>query len=156
MLSSTWEKHRHDPFHRQKLFRGMARLTLSLANIPQPRIGSFQFHTDGTITLTNRPLLCSLIILENDGALRTIQRNETYTCFSWLGLVELLEYQRALSPEFFPPEVKNWEGVYSPCRPRPQQLFFRTVLKWLVQEQEESKMTAGRRTESSLLALDRI
>jgi hypothetical protein len=80
MLSSTWEKHRNDPFRRQKLFRGMARLMLSLANIPQPRIGSFQFHPDGTITLTNRPLPCSVIILENDGALRTIQRNETYTC----------------------------------------------------------------------------
>jgi hypothetical protein len=79
MLSSTWEKHRNDPFRRQKLFRGMARLILSLASIPQPRIGSFQFHTNGTITLTNRPLPCSVIILENDGAPRTIQRNETYT-----------------------------------------------------------------------------
>ncbi|KAH7418655.1 hypothetical protein BKA64DRAFT_717335 [Cadophora sp. MPI-SDFR-AT-0126] len=36
MLSSTWEKHRKDPSHRQNLFRGMARLMLSLANIPQP------------------------------------------------------------------------------------------------------------------------
>jgi len=58
----------------------MARLILSLACIPQPRIGSFQFQPDGTITLTNRPLPCSVIILENDGAARTIQRNETYTC----------------------------------------------------------------------------
>jgi hypothetical protein len=80
MLSSTWEKHRNDQFRKQKLFRGMARLMLSLANIPQPRIGSFQFHADGTITLTNRPLPCSVIILENEGALRTTQRNETYTC----------------------------------------------------------------------------
>lgn len=53
---------------------------LSLANIPQPRIGSFQFHADGTITLTNRLLPCSVVILENEGARRTIQRNETYTC----------------------------------------------------------------------------
>lgn len=53
---------------------------LSLANIPQPQIGSFQFNLDGAITLTNRPLPCSVIILKNDGALRTIQRNETYTC----------------------------------------------------------------------------
>jgi hypothetical protein len=80
MLSSSWEKHRNDPFRRQNLFRGMARFMLSLANIPQPRIGSFQFHTDGSISLTNRPLPCSVIILENDGALRTIQKNETYTC----------------------------------------------------------------------------
>jgi hypothetical protein len=80
MLSSSWEKHRNDPFRKQNLFRGMARLMLSLASIPQPRIGSFQFHIDGTITLTNRPLPCSAIILENDGALRTIPRNKTYTC----------------------------------------------------------------------------
>ena len=80
MLSSTWEKHRNDPFRRQNLFRGMARLMLSLANIPQPRIGSFQFNANGTITLTNRPLPCSIIILENEGAQRTIQRNEIYTC----------------------------------------------------------------------------
>lgn len=80
MLSNTWEKHRNDPLRRQKLFRGMARLILSLACIPQPRIGSFQFNIDGTVTLTNRPLPCSVIVLENDGAPRSIQRNETYTC----------------------------------------------------------------------------
>lgn len=67
MLSNTWEKHRNDPMRRQNLFRGMSRLILSLARIPQHRIGSFQFQTDGTITLTNRPLPCSVIILENDG-----------------------------------------------------------------------------------------
>lgn len=80
MLSDTWDRHRSDLVRRQKLFRGMARLILSLARIPQPRIGSFQFHNNGTITLSNRPLPCSIIILENEGAPRTISRNETYTC----------------------------------------------------------------------------
>jgi len=80
VLSNTWDRHRRDPVRRQKLFRGMARLILSLARIPQPRIGSFQFHNNGTITLSNRPLPCSIIILENEGAPRTISRNETYTC----------------------------------------------------------------------------
>ncbi len=79
MLSNTWDKKRKDPVRRQTLFRGMVRLILSLACIPQPRIGSFEFHNNGTITLTNRPLPCSVIILENDGASRTISRNETYT-----------------------------------------------------------------------------
>jgi hypothetical protein len=65
MLFSSWEKQRKDAFCRQNLF--------------QPRIGSFQFHTDGTISLTNRPLPCS-VILGNDGALRTMEKNETYTC----------------------------------------------------------------------------
>jgi hypothetical protein len=79
VLSDTWNQLREDPVRRQNLFRGMARLILSLARVPQPRIGSFEFHNNGTITLTNRPLSCSTIILENDGAPRTISRNETYT-----------------------------------------------------------------------------
>ncbi|KAK3933748.1 hypothetical protein QBC46DRAFT_401354 [Diplogelasinospora grovesii] len=80
MLSKTWDKERGDPARRQRLFRGMARLMLSLARIPQPRIGSFRFHDDGTITLTNRPLNCSIMLLENDGTPRTIQRDDTYQC----------------------------------------------------------------------------
>lgn len=80
MLSNTWEEHRNDPLRRQRLFQGMARLIISLACIPQPRIGSFEFQVDGTITLTNRPMPCCAVILENDGAARTMQRNETYTC----------------------------------------------------------------------------
>ncbi|KAF4629963.1 hypothetical protein G7Y89_g8178 [Cudoniella acicularis] len=78
-LADIWKEHRKDSMRRQNLFRGMARVMLSLARIPQPRIGSFEFHYNGTITLTNRPLPCSVIILENDGAPRTISRNETYT-----------------------------------------------------------------------------
>jgi hypothetical protein len=96
MLSRTWEKHRNDPFWRQKLFRGIARLILSLACIPQPRIGSFQFHSDG-VTLTNRPLPCSVIILENDGAPRTIQRNETYTCTEPFVVDEKKQHIRSIS-----------------------------------------------------------
>ena len=80
MLSKTWSAQREDPARRQKLFLGMARLILSLARIPQPRIGSFQFHDDCTVTLTNRPLTCTMIILENEGTPRTIQRGDTYTC----------------------------------------------------------------------------
>jgi hypothetical protein len=78
MLSNTWGKWREDPARRQNLFRGVARLMLSLARIPQPRIGSFRFHDNGTITLTNRPLTCSIMVLENDGTPRTIPRNNTY------------------------------------------------------------------------------
>lgn len=51
---------------------------LSLARIPQPQIGSFRFHNNGTITLTNRPLHCAIMILENDGTPRTVQTSDTY------------------------------------------------------------------------------
>lgn len=79
MLSNTWGKQREDLGRRKRLFQGMARLILSLARVPQPRIGSFQFNSNCTITLTNRPLTCSMAILENDGTPRIIQRSETYT-----------------------------------------------------------------------------
>lgn len=62
------------------MLRGMARIILSLARIPQPRIGSFQFHNDCTVTLTNRPLTCSTMILENDGTPRVMSPNDTYSC----------------------------------------------------------------------------
>jgi hypothetical protein len=80
MLSNTWDKHRGDPVRRKRFFHGLTRLILSLARVPQPQIGSFRFHRDCTISLSNRPLSCSVIILENDGAPRTIPKNTTYSC----------------------------------------------------------------------------
>lgn len=80
MLSQTWDSYRHDSSRRQRLFRGMAHIILSLARIPQPRIGSFRFHDDCSVSLTNRPLTSSMIILENEGTPRTVQRLDTYQC----------------------------------------------------------------------------
>ncbi|POR34515.1 Uncharacterized protein TPAR_05262 [Tolypocladium paradoxum] len=51
--------------------------------IPQPQIGSFRSHDNGTITLTNRPLICSI---ENDGTPRTIQRNNKGVWF-WRSII---------------------------------------------------------------------
>ncbi|KAK4446211.1 hypothetical protein QBC34DRAFT_383366 [Podospora aff. communis PSN243] len=78
MLSETWERHRSDQRRRQRLFRGLSSIICSLARVPQPRIGSFRFEADRTVTLSNRPLLCNVAILENEGAPRTI--DETYIC----------------------------------------------------------------------------
>jgi len=80
MLSDTFDMYREDEARRQRLFRGISRILLSLARIPQARIGSFRFNNNGTVTLANRPLSCSTMILENDGATRTIQRNDTFNC----------------------------------------------------------------------------
>lgn len=79
MLSKSWREHMDDLDRRRRLFDGISRIMLSLARIPQPRIGSFRFNDDGAVTLTNRALSCSLIILENDGTKRTIQSGDTYT-----------------------------------------------------------------------------
>jgi hypothetical protein len=80
MLSNSWEHGQKDLSNRKNLFQGIARLILSLAQIPQPRIGSFRYHEDGTISLSNRPLSYSTIMLENNGAPRTMQTSDTYTC----------------------------------------------------------------------------
>ncbi|GAB1309889.1 Aminoglycoside phosphotransferase domain-containing protein [Madurella fahalii] len=80
MLSDTWKEHQGDETKRRTLFRGLARIILSLARVPQPRIGSFRFNADSTVTLTNRPLPCCVAILENGGAPRTIPSDETYSC----------------------------------------------------------------------------
>ncbi|KAM9882165.1 aminoglycoside phosphotransferase [Verticillium dahliae] len=80
MLSNTFAAGREDGARRQRLFRGISQVILSLARIPQAQIGSFQFNNNGTITLTNRPLLCSMMISENDGAARIIRPNDTYSC----------------------------------------------------------------------------
>ncbi|POR33381.1 Aminoglycoside phosphotransferase [Tolypocladium paradoxum] len=79
-LSDTWDQHRQDPTRLRTLCQGLARIMLSLSRIPQPRIGSFRFNDDGTITLTNRPLLSSTMILESEGTPRTTWTNQTYAC----------------------------------------------------------------------------
>lgn len=80
MLSNTWDKYRGCPERRQRLFSSLSKIMLSLARLPQLRIGAFQFHSDGTVTLSNRPLLCSTVLLENYGAPRTMRKDDTYRC----------------------------------------------------------------------------
>ncbi|CZT13271.1 hypothetical protein WAI453_005405 [Rhynchosporium graminicola] len=78
-LASNWERHQEDPIRRYNLSRSIARIMLSLARFPQSKIGSFQFHPNGTVTLTNRPLICTAMIHENEGAPMSMQRETTYT-----------------------------------------------------------------------------
>lgn len=80
MLSETWDAKRHDPVRRRNLFQGLARIILSVARFPQVRIGSLTFRDDGTVSLSNRPLSCSTMILESSGASRVMARDQTYPC----------------------------------------------------------------------------
>jgi hypothetical protein len=47
---------------------------LSLAKKQQSCIGSLRFNDDGSITLTDRPLLCTSSILESEGAPKILNR----------------------------------------------------------------------------------
>lgn len=56
MLWTSWQR-RGDNDHRQvNLYRGLAKIMLSLARVPLPRIGSWTMNDDGILSLTNRPL----------------------------------------------------------------------------------------------------
>lgn len=77
-LAQSWSS-QADPVKRENLFRGISRLILSLAKVPLDRIGSFTFNPDNeTISLTNRPLVCDHVIIENDGAERAMDADQTY------------------------------------------------------------------------------
>jgi hypothetical protein len=79
-LTETFNIDQGNEDQRSRLFTGISRILLSLARVPQPRIGSFRFNQDGTVELANRPLSCSMMMLENDDASRTIQKDETFSC----------------------------------------------------------------------------
>ena len=72
-----------DPANETKtrnLFRGMSRIMLALARVPQPRIGAFRFNpSGGTICLDGRPTSCDMAILESEGAPQTMAVDQTYS-----------------------------------------------------------------------------
>lgn len=67
------------PAKMRNLFRGVSRVILALARVPQPRIGAFRFNDDGTISLDNRPVTADMFVLENARAPRTMGVDTTYT-----------------------------------------------------------------------------
>lgn len=69
-----------EPVKTRNLCRGIARIMLGLARLPQPRIGAFRFcAAGGTIRLDGRPASCSIPMLEAESATRTIALDTTYT-----------------------------------------------------------------------------
>ncbi|PGH32008.1 hypothetical protein GX50_05202 [[Emmonsia] crescens] len=78
MLSNTFTMP-HTEAQTQNLYQSMARIMISLAKVPQPRIGSWTIDNDGRINLSNRPMLCHLHQLENWAIPTSIPRNMTYT-----------------------------------------------------------------------------
>ncbi|KAF4978007.1 hypothetical protein FZEAL_5552 [Fusarium zealandicum] len=80
VLSDTFEQGREDGARMQRLYQGISQILLSLARVPRSQIGSLRFSLDGTVALTNRPLLCSTAIAEGSGAPRIIPTNDTFAC----------------------------------------------------------------------------
>jgi hypothetical protein len=80
MLSETLRDFRDSDSGRvENLSRGISRIMLSLAKKAQSSIGSLRFNDDTSVTLANRPLLCTSSILESEGAPKVL--GKTYkTC----------------------------------------------------------------------------
>ncbi|KAM3495338.1 hypothetical protein MY3957_001361 [Beauveria namnaoensis] len=78
-LMWTWNKHCRDKSYKDNLFRGLARIAVSMNSIPQNGIGSFSLGTDNsTILLQNRPLNLYMHMVENAGIPSEIPRQRTY------------------------------------------------------------------------------
>ncbi|KAF1737561.1 hypothetical protein CRV24_003181 [Beauveria bassiana] len=78
-LMWTWNKHSRDKSYKENLFRGLARIAVSMNSIPQKGIGSFSLGTDNsTILLQNRPLNLYMHMVENAGISSEIPRQRTY------------------------------------------------------------------------------
>ncbi|POR33924.1 Uncharacterized protein TPAR_05878 [Tolypocladium paradoxum] len=77
-LALSWPDHCHDRAYRERLFRGLARISLSLNTTPFPRIGSLSFRPDESVALCNRPLNLYLQMLENEGIPSGVPRHRTY------------------------------------------------------------------------------
>ncbi|KAF2756136.1 hypothetical protein EJ05DRAFT_512686 [Pseudovirgaria hyperparasitica] len=79
MLSSSWAKHRGDENRQGNLYRSLAKIMLSLASVPLPRIGSWTMDDRGVISLTNRPLLDLTLLWSRHRIPTDIPRNMTYS-----------------------------------------------------------------------------
>ncbi|KAH6874937.1 hypothetical protein B0T10DRAFT_200595 [Thelonectria olida] len=75
------------------LFTGIAALMLTLASIPQDKIGSWTFNDDGTISLTARPLFSAFTMLETAGVTRSINKGDTYNN-SEAFMADLIRFQQ--------------------------------------------------------------
>ncbi|KAK2738209.1 hypothetical protein FQN55_000623 [Onygenales sp. PD_40] len=78
MLSDTFSNP-HTDTQIDNLYRSISRTMISLARLPQRRIGSWTIDNNGLISLTNRPMFCHLHQLENWSIPSGIPRSMTYT-----------------------------------------------------------------------------
>ncbi|KAF3899478.1 APH domain-containing protein [Trichophyton interdigitale] len=79
MLSDTWANYSNNTTLRTTLFQSLARIMLSLARVPLPKIGSFIIDNNGFILLSNRPLTLEIQQLENDEIPTDIPRDYIYS-----------------------------------------------------------------------------
>ncbi|EEP76403.1 predicted protein [Uncinocarpus reesii 1704] len=77
ILSDTFYKP-HTKKQTRNLYRSLSKIMLSVARIPQRRIGSWCIDDEGRISLSNRPLFSHLHQFENEGVPGGIRPKTTY------------------------------------------------------------------------------
>ncbi|TQV92473.1 hypothetical protein V2A60_007161 [Cordyceps javanica] len=78
MLSETWAQNRDDArFY--NLQRDIARIMVSLAQHPLPRIGTFSIDSGGYLRLDNRPISVESTVHENEGLTPIVSRRTTFS-----------------------------------------------------------------------------
>ncbi|KAK7397868.1 hypothetical protein QQX98_012757 [Neonectria punicea] len=81
-LANNWGEEADNLGLQNNLHCGIAKLMLSLASLPQERIGSYWFNDDLTVTLSGRPLICAQTLMEANGAGRIMPPNGTHSLTS--------------------------------------------------------------------------
>lgn len=77
-LSESWDKKYEEPKLRENLLRDLARIMLTLAQTPLPRIGSFRLDHDGYLRLDNRVISVQSAVQENEGIPVNTHRRQTF------------------------------------------------------------------------------
>ncbi|KAK3366879.1 hypothetical protein B0T24DRAFT_722772 [Lasiosphaeria ovina] len=106
MLSATLAQHRRDSPRQDRLFRGLARVMLSLARLPQPHIGSFRFNaTDGTLYQSTDTFASDMLTMHDNYLLhyRHAVRNDMDARERMTNRTLL----RAAMHHFIPPDRRN-------------------------------------------------
>lgn len=96
MLSESWDENVDDVRLQDNLQRSLARIMLSLARIPLPRIGAFRLYDKGYLQLDNRPLNVMFAMHENEGIPLDISRDTTFSTTNDFVLQHLAAFDNRL------------------------------------------------------------
>ncbi|EGX95241.1 Aminoglycoside phosphotransferase [Cordyceps militaris CM01] len=78
-LSHSWDEKRDDNACLQNLQGDLARIIVSLARVPLPRIGAFRLDSHGYLHLDNRPISVTTATHENEGLPLHLPRRTTFS-----------------------------------------------------------------------------
>ncbi|KAM3549085.1 hypothetical protein MY1884_008894 [Beauveria asiatica] len=91
-LSQSWDEKRDDA-RLQNLQGDLARVIVSLARVPLPRIGAFRLDSNGYLRLDNRPISVTTAMHENEGLPLDLPRRTTFSSVKDFTLSQLAAFE---------------------------------------------------------------